>query len=234
MQPYFFPYLGYWQLIHAADTFMLFDDAQYMRHGWINRNRILKPGPGWQYIIVPLEKHPLQARISEVMAKAGAEWKERILRQLEHYRKKAPHYAETRDVVARALDASGEDRRMAAINRGIVQTLCDHLRIDTRISLTSEHGFDYSQVSDPGEWALHICRQAKATAYLNPVSGASLFDASKFAASGIRLAFLESRTEPYAQRRPHEPGLSVIDALMFNGVEGTRALLDQYVTTTAT
>ena len=66
MQPYFFPYIGYWKLIHAVDRFVTFDDAQYIRHGWVNRNRILKPGGGWQYIVVPLTKHSLTESIKNV------------------------------------------------------------------------------------------------------------------------------------------------------------------------
>ena len=234
MQPYFLPYLGYWQLIRAVDSFILFDEAQYMRHGWINRNRILKPGPGWQYIIAPLEKHHKEAAISDVLVKRGTEWKDRILRQLEHYKKKSSHFDETMDIVNKALYAASNDRRISAINMGIVETVCGHLDIDTRISLSSEYSFDYSQVGDPGEWALHMCLQTGADMYVNPVSGSSLFDPSKFSAAGIRLFFHESMTQAYSQKRPHEPGLSVIDSLMFNGVEGTRMLLDQYVLKTAT
>ena len=234
MQPYFFPYLGYWQLIRAVDSFILFDDAQYMRHGWVNRNRILKPGPGWQYIIAPLEKHHREAVMSDVMVKRGTDWKDRILRQLEHYKKKSSHFNETMDVVSKALYAAGDDRRISAINMGIVKTVCGYLGIDTRVSLSSEYKFDYSRVSDPGEWALHMCLQINADAYVNPISGRSLFDPSKFSAAGVRLSFLESMTCEYSQKRQYEPGLSVIDSLMFIGVEGTRTLLDQYTVTTAT
>ncbi|MGC7846714.1 WbqC family protein [Desulforudis sp. 1088] len=85
MQPYFSPYIGYWQLIHAVDTFVLFDDVQYIRHGWINRNRILKPGGGWQYIIA-LKKHSKNDLIRNIQAHPTLEWKARILRQLEHYK----------------------------------------------------------------------------------------------------------------------------------------------------
>src|ERR1700761_8598999 len=92
MQPYFFPYLGYFQLIHHADRFILFDDVQYIRHGWINRNRILKPAEGHQFIIAPLADHGRDALIKEVYVKDGYDWKEKILRQVEHYKKRAPYY----------------------------------------------------------------------------------------------------------------------------------------------
>ena len=90
MQPYFFPYIGYFQLIHAVDTFILFDDVQYIRHGWINRNRILKPVFGHQYIIAPLAKHQQKSLIKEISVIEGVAWKVKILLQIEHYKKKAP------------------------------------------------------------------------------------------------------------------------------------------------
>lgn len=227
MQPYFFPYLGYWQLIDAVDEFILFDDAQYMRHGWVNRNRILKPGPGWQYIIAPLEKHSKTTPISATRTKHGTDWKERILRQLTHYKTKATHFNETFNIVSEALYAT-DSRHLSIINKHITRTVCKHLQIKTQISLSSLRSFDYSGVHDPDDWALHMCQQINARRYVNPISGASIFDNAKFHAANIKLLFLQSETEQYPQLRPFEPGLSVIDSLMFNGVDGTKRLLTQY------
>ena len=82
MQPYLFPYLGYWQLIAAVDCFELYDEAQYIDRGWVNRNRILKPGGGWQYIHVPIAKHPLKTAIRNVKIAPLPGWKNRIINQL--------------------------------------------------------------------------------------------------------------------------------------------------------
>jgi hypothetical protein len=90
MQPYFFPYLGYYSLIKESDKFILFDTVQYIRHGWITRNRVLKPIEGWQYIFVPLEKHGITTIINQVRIKNSENWKDKIIRQLEHYKKKHP------------------------------------------------------------------------------------------------------------------------------------------------
>jgi hypothetical protein len=227
MQPYFFPYIGYWQLIHAADRFVLFDDAQYMRHGWVNRNRILKPGGGWQYIMVPLQKHGMTAAIREVQAHPDLSWRERVVAQLAHYRKKAPCYEETMALVREAL--FGHERQdISGINANIVGTLCPALGLDREIIISSERGFDYADVKDSGEWALRISEQMGATEYINPISGASLFDGRKFLDSGIQLSFLQSQEITYRQPGAFEPALSIIDVLMFNGTEGTRLLLDHY------
>ena len=121
MQPYFFPYIGYWQLIHAADCFVLFDDAQYMRHGWINRNRILKPGGGgWQYILVPLNKHTATESIKNVQAHPDKQWKELIIGQLTHYKKKARYFDEINELVREIL-FSNTEKCIATINFVIIK-----------------------------------------------------------------------------------------------------------------
>ena len=84
MQPYFFPYIGYMSLIKNTDLFILFDDVQFIRHGWIERNRILKPSGGWQYIAVPLEKHHRDTLIKEIRINAdkvkftGNKWNDKV------------------------------------------------------------------------------------------------------------------------------------------------------------
>ena len=92
MQPYFFPYIGYWSLIKQTDHFMIFDTPQFMRRGWIERNRILKQQGDWQYISVPLEKKPLDTPINQMVIRSNESWKEKIKNQLMHYKKKAPYF----------------------------------------------------------------------------------------------------------------------------------------------
>src|SRR5580692_6031079 len=99
MQPYFLPYLGYFQLIRAVGRFVLFDDVQYIKGGWINRNRVLKPIEGNQYILVPIAKHRSAALIKDIQAVTGYQWKARILRQIEHYHTRAPFYPHVRPLL---------------------------------------------------------------------------------------------------------------------------------------
>lgn len=227
MQPYFFPYIGYWQLIHAADCFLLFDDAQYMRHGWVNRNRILKPGSGWQYILVPLKKHTVTEPIRNIQAHPDKQWKELIIGQLAHYKKKARYFDETNEIVNEALFGNKE-QSIAAINFAIIKRLCACLGIKREIIVSSEQNFDYTNVGDAGEWALRIAEQMGAAEYINPISGAILFNREKFSFSNIKLSFLRSHEIVYSQRGIFEPSLSIIDVLMFNGIEGTKSLLENY------
>jgi hypothetical protein len=227
MQPYFFPYIGYWQLIRAADCFVLFDEAQYVKQGWINRNRVLKPGGGWQYIVAPVKGHPMSARIRDVGIFTGSDWRTLIVRRLAHYRKIAPHFEETEAVVADIFSGADESS-IGAFNCAAIRKLCVYLGIDAEIIVSSERNFDYANVAAPGDWALAHSEQLGASEFLNPVGGAHLFDREKFLARGIGLSFLHCGQTPYAQPGPFEPSLSIIDVLMFNGIEGTKRRLDEF------
>ncbi len=237
MQPYFLPYLGYWQLINAADVFILFDDVQFIRHGWINRNRILKPEKGWQYILVPLQKHPRTALIKDIQAHPDSDWKGKILRQLEHYRygprTRAPYYGEVRELLGE-LFSTMTSTSMVQINAHLMRGLCAYLDIQTQLKISSECGFDYGQVTDAGEWALKISQQVKALQYINPIAGRDLFAPDKFRDNGIELMFLHSQMCAYDQRRGFEPGLSLIDILMFTGREETKKMLESCTLLSAT
>lgn len=227
MQPYFFPYLGYFQLIKKSDRFILFDDVQYIRHGWINRNRILKPGQGWQYIVVPLQKHSQTDLIRDIASLDNNEWKQKIIRQLDHYRKKARHYEVTIDLVNRCLDTP--ETNLVKLNARALKLTCDLLQLPFREEISSEMNFDYSHVHDPGEWALRICEQLGANEYINPPGGRELFDPVKFSNAGIKLSFLEPVLPVYNQKQEgFEAGLSIIDVLMFNGPEATREMVHNF------
>jgi len=97
MQPYFFPYLGHFDLINYCDQWIIFDKIQYIRHGWVNRNRILHPTEGWQYITVPVKKRSRDTLITDVEVADRSDWKRRIVNQVVHYKKHAPFYQETVD-----------------------------------------------------------------------------------------------------------------------------------------
>lgn len=227
MQPYFYPYIGYFQLIHATDRFILFDDVQYIRHGWINRNRILKPGEGFQYIVMPLAAHTRNTLIKDIQLADAAKNKEKILRQIEHYKKTAPHYKTVRALLGDCFATHQES--IAALNGFYLKTVCDYIGLPFKIELSSQMSFDYTRVQDAGEWALRMCEQLQVTEYINPPGGVALFDNNKFEKSNIRLRFLQPALKEYSQRRPQfEPGLSIIDVMMFNEPAAINHLLNDY------
>jgi hypothetical protein len=227
MQPYFYPYIGYFQLIKATDRFILFDDVQYIRHGWINRNRLLKPCEGFQYIIMPLSAHSRGTLIKDIQPADAGKNKDKILRQIEHYKKTAPCYKTVRSLMGDCF--STDQISIAEMNGYYLKVVCDYIGINFKVEVSSQMDFDYSQVQDAGEWALRICEQLEATEYINPAGGMELFDNSKFEKSNIRLRFLQPALHAYNQCREHfEPNLSIIDVMMFNEPAAVKNLINDY------
>lgn len=227
MQPYFFPYLGYFQLINYVDKWIFFDDVQYINHGWMNRNRILHPKEGWLYIILPLQKHSRDDLIKDIKINNNENWREKILGQLSHYKKKAPYYNNTIDLVNECLNVY--ENNLVNVNVNIISVICNYLDINFDYEISSHCKFDYSNVNDAGEWALRICEQINANEYINPPGGYDLFNIDKFNNSNINLKFLKMNDIVYSQKRSNfEPGLSIIDVLMFNSKEDIKNMLNLY------
>lgn len=221
MQPYFFPYLGYFELIFRTNRWVAFDTAQYIRHGWVNRNRILHPNKGWQYIIAPVKKQPREVAINEVETTDTMEWRQKILGQLMHYKKHAPHYAQVIGLVEDCL--STDSNSLARLNVRILEKVCHHLEIPWNASLFSEMDLRIGPVAGPGDWALRISEALGANSYINPPGGADLFDPARFKELGINLTIQEPFEFAYQVKGyTFEPGLSVIDVLMWVSPEEVR------------
>ena len=228
MQPYFFPYIGYWSLIKQTEHFILFDSVQFIKHGWIERNRILKPGEGSQYIKVPLEKYSRSTRINEIRINDNEDWRDKLFRQLEHYKKRAPFYSETIGVVQEALNIQTDS--MVKLNENIILTVCKYLDIDVKLDIFSEMNLKIEEVNEPDEWALNICKaMGNVNEYWNPEGGLEFFNKSKYIDEGINIKFLKIKLERYSQRRESfEAGLSIIDVMMFNSKEEIKNMLNSY------
>lgn len=225
MQPYFFPYLGYFDVINSVDRWIAFDTAQYIRHGWVNRNRVLHPTSGWQYLSVPLARHHRETPIKDVRAAGGAEWRRRALAQLEHYRMRARFFDETMALVQECL--AGEETLLARINVSILAAVCRHLGIGFDYAYLSEMRLALGPIEGPGDWALQIATALGATEYVNPPGGGVLFDPARFRAVGIKLTIKEPVAFCYTCRGyDFVPDLSVIDVLMWNRPAAVRAYLD--------
>jgi hypothetical protein len=228
MQPYFFPYLGYFSLIKHTDKFISFDPVQYIRKGWINRNRILKPNEGWQYIIAPVQSNKQNDLIKDTKVVEGDEWKIKVIKQLDHYKKRAPYYTEVISLLEDCFQ--NNDESIARLNTYYLDKVCQYLQIPFKAEIYSEMGIDVSaNVNAPDEWALRISEALGAKEYVNPPGGKEFFDKAKYDQSNIELRFLEINLENYSQKRPSfEPGLSIIDVMMFNSIEQINKMLDNY------
>lgn len=224
MQPYFLPYIGYFELIYRSDAWVVFDTAQYIRHGWVNRNRILHPNHGWQYVIVPVQKHAQTTPIKDVNIAEGRAWKERIVGQLQHYKKRAPFFQPVLDIVRLCLETP--EKSISVLNVRCLEIVCSYLGIPFRYSYFSQLNLPLGPVQEPGDWALRISEALNASEYINPPGGAELFDRSKFDAAGIRLSIQEPVDFTYeCDGYTFEPNLSIVDVLMWNSAHVVRSYL---------
>lgn len=227
MQPYFFPYLGYFSLIKQSDQFILFDTPQFIRHGWIERNRVLKANGEPLYIKIPLQKHSRETIIKDVVIKADENWKTKILAQLAPYKKKAPYYWK---VIALIKDIFQiETENIIVFNYTVLIKTCSYLGINTPISIWSDMDVVIDEVNAPDEWALNICKALGAKEYINPPGGKSFFDARKYEKENIQLKFLDLELIAYQSLNGiFVPGLSIIDVMMFNSPSSIAKMLDNY------
>lgn len=229
IQPYFFPYLGYFSLIKHTERFLLLDSVQIVSHGWVTRNRILKPESGWQYILVPLVKHSRDTEIRDVRIKKVLDWRNTIFRQLEHYKRQASFYRDTIEVLKTALNIETES--IVHMNVHALKTVCDYIGVELNVNVFSEMHLSIDEVKAPDEWALNICKAlGNVSEYWNPEGGLEFYDRSKYYKAGIDIKFLSMNIQKYPQRRPEfEARLSIVDIMMFNKPEKINEMLDDYM-----
>ena len=221
MQPYFFPYLGYFDLINEVDLWVAFDTVQYIRRGWMNRNRVLHPQAGWQYINVPIVHCPQTTAIHQVAIVADDSWRMRVVGQLAHYRRRAPHYAATIELVRECL--AYRDSQLSQFNVHALACVCRHVGLKFDYVLLSDLPYNLAPIDEPGDWALRLCESLGADEYVNPVGGHDLYSHERFAAQGIKLRLMEALHFEYAvDTYRFEPCLSILDVLMWNDVADLR------------
>jgi len=229
MQPYFLPYIGYFSLIKHTDKFILFDTVQFIRHGWIERNRILKPDNGWQYIQVPLIKNNgRDTQIKDVLINNNESWQQKILAQIQHYKKKAPYYSKVIALLENIFSNRYDD--IVSLNNSVLEETLEYLNIKKELLVFSRMDLNIEPVNASDEWALNICKAIDgATEYWNPQSGQSFFSKEKYDNAGIDLKFQKVELTQYNQKREiFEEGLSILDVMMFNSVEEINEMLDKY------
>jgi hypothetical protein len=227
MQPYFMPYLGYFSLIKHTDLFILLDEVQFMRHGWIERNRILKQTGGWQYIAVPLQRHSQKIQIKDIQINNGIPWKRKMLDQLGYY-KGAPYYWEVKKLLDIIFANDLQD--ISHLNQKCLKEVCKFLDIKTPIHIFSEMGLEIEIAKAADEWALSICNAIPdVTEYWNPPGGKNFFDTEKYKNNGLEIKFQQIELLEYKQKgETFIPGLSILDVMMFNGRDKIHEMLDKY------
>lgn len=226
MQPYIFPYIGYYSLINYVDEFIFFDTPQYIRKGWINRNRILRADGQPDYFTIPVEKHARETPINQVRIKRNTQWRDKIWGQLTVYKRRAPHYDVVIDLVR---DVFENEEMISSLAIKSIRKTCQYIGIETPFNTFSEMGLQIGNVEAPDEWALEITKATGYHTYVNPPGGMKFFDRDKYAKEGIELLFLEAGLTKYNQRIGRfEPGLSIVDIMMFLEPVEIRDLLQDY------
>lgn len=222
MQPYFFPYLGYFRLIARVDRWIAFDTAQYTPQSWMNRNRIIAAETGWRFLTVPVKRAPQATPINEVRLADPKHLQSMVLGMLSPYRGHAPHYMAVRDVVAAGI-ASAKSDRLADLNMATLKAVCDFMGVRFDAERLSEMDLGMATVTRPGDWALQVALAIGADSYLNAPGGTALFSQPDWDAKGIKLEFCEVSHLAYdCGRYPFVPNLSIIDVLMWNSRERIR------------
>ncbi|MGE0588538.1 MAG: WbqC family protein [Cyclobacteriaceae bacterium] len=223
MQPYFFPYIGYFQLIAAVDKFVFYDDVNYINRGWINRNNILINGKA-TLITLPLKKASQNKKINDIEIAMGST-EEKLLKTISMSYKKAPYFENAFELIQRIFEKPSTT--IADFNLNQIKIISKYLNIETEL-VPSSSVYDNRHLNGP-ERIIDICCKENADWYVNPIGGFDLYDRDSFNTRGIRLSFIKPTLVQYNQFNiPFVPWLSIIDILMFNGTKNIKQMLKQY------
>jgi len=226
-QPYFFPYVGYFSLISEVDTFIFFDISQFMRRSWMTRNRILKPDYNWQYFNAGTQYLHVNGMLTDCKLNEDLAWKEKLLAQLEHYKKKAKFYSETITLISELLYE--KETLLADFNIKSTIAIANKLNINTAIFRYSEIISQVDKAERGNLCGLNFCKAFGADTYINSPGGVGLYKFDDYSDAGIKLGFIQHKLTRYSQNNENFiPGLSIIDVIMFNGFEKTSNLLRDY------
>jgi hypothetical protein len=221
MQPYFLPYIGYWQLIKAVDVYVIYDDVAYIVRGWINRNNLLINGEK-KLFTISLNNASVNKLINEISI---ADDFKKFLMTLEHNYSKAPYF---RDIMKLIQEIVKYDKsNLALFVANSIKIMLEYLRIDTKLLLSSS--LDKDNRLKGKDRILNICKILGAADYYNAIGGMELYNKEEFLQNDINLYFLKANVVPYKQlKNDSVPGLSIIDVMMFNSVETINKMLDDF------
>jgi hypothetical protein len=196
MQPYFLPYIGYWQLINSVDKFLVYDKMQFMKHGWINRNRILLNKKAF-FITIPLKSDPYSLNISERLISNQYFDKDadKFLLTIKAAYGKAPYFNEAMPIIEKCF--LYEEKNLSRFIFNSIQIVSEYLGLTTEIIFSPYIEMDCSLKGQ--ERVIEICKNFSATTYINAIGGLELYDSKSFESSGIELKFLRSRVNEYKQ-----------------------------------
>ncbi|WP_066327039.1 WbqC family protein [Anoxybacteroides amylolyticum] len=225
MQPYLFPYIGYFQLIHTVDVFVLYDDVQFIKKGWIHRNRLLVNDKDYLFTL-SLQKSPRETIIKEKFFSDQFDYeKGKLLQLIEHSYRKAPFFNEVYPLIQHII--SHQDRNVCSFIYQSLVAICGYLEIKTRFIFSSE--INKNNALKGQEKIIEINKLLKSDCYINPIGGTELYSKARFREEGLELYFLKPKLIQYKQfGAEFIPWLSIIDVLMFNSKDIVKNFLNEY------
>lgn len=225
MQPYLFPYIGYFQLISSVDKFVIYDDVHFINKGWINRNNILVNNEKHLFTL-PLKKSGQNKLIKDIEIHEPGEWKIKFLKTIETSYKHSDHFESAFKLISEIMNSN--DVSVSSFNVFCLKIINRYLDIKTEIVETS--GVYNNSDLRSQDRILDICFKENATGYFNLPGGADLYSHEIFNSKGIDLKFLMPDNFTYRQFDDHfTDSLSIIDVLMFNSRDRVKELLNKYV-----
>lgn len=214
MQPYFFPYIGYFQLIAAVDLFIVYDNIKYTKKGWINRNRMLQNGNDVMFSL-PLKRDSDYMDVRD-RALALDFNRDKLLSQFKGAYQRAPYFAQTFPLIERIVQY--EDTNLFRFLYHSIAKTCEHLGITTEIRISSDIAIDHELKNQ--DKVLALCKAVGASTYVNAIGGMELYSKGVFREKGIDLKFIQSKPFDYPQFGDEFVSwLSIIDVMMFNSKE---------------
>lgn len=223
MQPYFFPYIGYWQLINAVDVFVVCDNIQHTKKGWINRNRFLQNGKDAVFSI-SLKKDSDFLDVKDRII-SGDFNKIKLLNQIKEAYKKAPYFNQVFFLFKKVV--LNNDNNLFTYIFFSIKEICKYLTIDTKLIKSSDIDINHGLKSQ--DKVLAICQNIGTNVYINAIGGQELYSKELFSEHGIELKFIKSKSISYNQfDNEFVPWLSIIDVMMFNNQEEISKMLHDY------
>ncbi|GIC12905.1 hypothetical protein VCSRO52_1776 [Vibrio cholerae] len=221
MQPYIFPYLGYYQLVNMADVFVLYDDVNFIKGGYINRNNILVDGAAQRFTL-PVPGASSNKKICELSFSSDIN---KVLKTISQAYSKAPFYSDVYPLIEMILQT--EKRNIATVCQVGIKSVFDYLGVDKKIIKSTD--LTYDRGASPADRLIEITKLFDDSVYVNSIGGQALYDKGYFDTRGVELKFMKMKSVQYSQAEDEFiPNLSMIDVLMWNNKEKIKQILEKY------
>ncbi|MGL4876031.1 MAG: WbqC family protein [Clostridium sp.] len=224
MQPYFLPYIGYWQLLNAVDKYVIYDDVNFIKGGWINRNRMLMNNEA-KLFNIQMDGASPNKKINEIKLSSNKVWRKKLIKSIELNYAKAPMFDEIFPLIRSIID--NEEENLAKFIKNSLVEVSKYLKIETEIIISSDLNKDNDLKAE--EKVIEICKLLKGNEYYNAVGGQELYSFEEFRKNDIELKFLKTEEIEYRQfNDSFISNLSILDVLMFNEKEEIQQVLKKY------